>query len=120
MYLLDWSKDDVYKPELLSYYRGSPGDTTMVKIKPVFFNIKTKKEVKTNLPTHTHINSVGREWTDESGVVLAQIPYRGFQKIEVLKLDLNTKKSQILITETSKTNIDNFEYRYLEKVSGVL
>ena len=120
MYLLDWSKDDLYKPELLSYYRGSPGDTTMVKIKPVFFNVKTKKQVKSNLPTHTHINSVGREWTSESGVVLAQIPYRGFQKTEVVKVDLNSQKSETLIKETSNTNIDNFEHRYLEKSQKIL
>ena len=30
MYLLDWSVDTLYRPKLLSYYRGSPGDTTMV------------------------------------------------------------------------------------------
>ncbi len=120
MYLLDWSQDDLYKPALLSYYRGSPGDTTMVKITPVFYNIATKKEVKTNLPTHTHINSVGKRWTEKSGVLLAEIPYRGYQKNEVVQVDLNTRKSKTLITETSKTNIDNFEYRFLEDVQKVL
>ena len=28
MYMLDWSVDTLYRPRLLSYYRGSPGDTT--------------------------------------------------------------------------------------------
>ena len=120
MYLLDWSKDGVYKPELLSYYRGSPGDTTMVKMKPVFFNVISKKQVKTNLPTHTHINSVDTEWTKKSGVALAHIPYRGFQKNEVIQVNLNTNKSKALITETSKTNIDNFEYRFLGKSQKIL
>ena len=36
MYLLDWSVDTLYRPRLLSYYRGSPGDTTMVHYIPVF------------------------------------------------------------------------------------
>jgi len=49
MYLLDWSIDSLYKPKLLSYYRGSPGEKTMVQIKPVFYNIETKQEVKTSL-----------------------------------------------------------------------
>ena len=120
MYLLDWSQEDKYKPELLSYYRGSPGDRNMVKIKPVFYNTSTKKEVKTNLPTHTHINSVGTRFTEKSGVVMAQIPYRGFQKNEVIQIDLNTRKSKTIITETSKTNIDNFQYRLLEDKQKVL
>jgi dipeptidyl-peptidase-4 len=120
MYLLDWSKDDVYKPELLSYYRGSPGDTTMVKLTPTFFNVATKKQVKTNLPTQTHINSVSNQWTNASGVLLAQIPYRGFQKNELVQVDLNTRKSKVVLTETSKTNIDNFEYRLLEKSQKIV
>ena len=120
MYLLDWSKDGVYKPELLSYYRGSPGDTTMVKMQTTFFNVATKKQVKTNLPIQTHINSVNSRWTNTSGVALALIPYRGFQKNEVIEIDLNSKKSKIVITETSKTNIDDFEYRHLEKSQKIL
>jgi dipeptidyl aminopeptidase/acylaminoacyl peptidase len=120
MYLLDWSQDDLYKPALLSYYRGSPGDTTMVKVTPVFYNVQTKKEVKTALPTHTHINSVGTRFTEKSGVVMAQIPYRGYQKTEVVQVNLNTKKSTTIVTETSKTNIDNFEYRLLEDKQKVI
>jgi hypothetical protein len=46
--MLDHSIDSLYKPKLLSYYRGSPGDTTMVMVTPVFYNVKTKKEVKTS------------------------------------------------------------------------
>lgn len=120
MYLLDWSQDDLYKPALLSYFRGSPGDTTMVMITPVFYNVQTKREVKTTLPTQTHINSVGTRFTEKSGEVFAQIPYRGYQKNEVVQIDLNTRKSKTIITETSDTNIDNFEYRLLEEQQKVL
>ncbi len=120
MYLLDWSKEDVFKPELLSYYRGSPGDTTVVKLKPIFFNVTTKKQVESNLPTNTHVNSVSSQWTNTSGVALAHIPYRGFQKNEIVQVDLNTRKSKVLITEISKTNIDNFEYRFLENSQKII
>jgi len=50
MYLLDWSIDSLYKPKLLSYYRGSPGDTTMVHTKPIFFNVDNKKRGKNESP----------------------------------------------------------------------
>lgn len=120
MYLIDWSKTDTYKPELLSYYRGSPGDTNMVKLKPVFFNIETKKQVQSNLPTNTHINSVSLQWTNKSGIAIAEIPYRGFQKKEILQVNLNNNTSKILVHETAETNIDNFEYRYLEKAEKII
>ena len=48
MYLLDWSIDSLYKPKLLSYFRGSPGDTTMVKVTPVFYNVATRTRTTKN------------------------------------------------------------------------
>lgn len=114
MYLLDWSIDSLYKPKLLSYYRGSPGDTAMVHLTPVFFNIDSKKEIKTNLPTGTHINSVGTEWMKTSGKLIASYPERGYLKQYVKLVDLNTGEERSLIEETSDTGIDNFEYRLLE------
>jgi dipeptidyl aminopeptidase/acylaminoacyl peptidase len=120
MYLLDYSIDSLYKPKLLSYYRGSPGDTTMVYEKPVFYNITTKKEVKTNLPTETHINSVSTRWSEESGVLFASYPERGYQKLHVKKIDLKSGTEQTLIIEQSITNIDNFEYRLFDNDQKII
>jgi len=120
MYLLDWSKDDLYKPKLVSYYRGSPGDTTMVHLTPVFFNVATKKEVKTNLPRGTHINSVGVNWMKASGKLIASYPERGFLKETVKLIDLNTNTEKTLIEETSDTGIDNFEFRLLEEQQKII
>ncbi|WP_299556335.1 prolyl oligopeptidase family serine peptidase [Seonamhaeicola sp.] len=110
MYLLDWSIDSLYKPKLLSYYRGSPGDTTMVHVKPVFYNIEKKQEVKTQLPKNTHINSVSIQWTDKSGVILANYRPRGFKNEFVKEVDLNTATERTLIQEISDTNVDNFRF----------
>lgn len=115
MYLLDNSIDSLYRPKLLSYYRGSPGDTTMVHVTPVFFNIETKKEVETVLPTGTHINQVAVEWMEKSGEFLAEYSDRGFKKETLKRINLNTGEEQTLIEESSKTNIDNFWFRLLEK-----
>ncbi|MFD1616393.1 S9 family peptidase [Gelatiniphilus marinus] len=111
MYLLDHSIDTLYKSKLLSYYRGSPGDTTMVHVTPVFFNVETNKEVKTNLPTGTHINSVAIQWMKNPGELLANYSERGYKK-EILKhVNLNDGTEETLIEETSETNIDNFWFR---------
>ncbi|MBA6153176.1 DPP IV N-terminal domain-containing protein [Gelidibacter gilvus] len=120
MYLLDHSIDSLYKSKLLSYYRGSPGDTTMVLVKPVFFNVESKTEVKTDLPTGTHINSVAVQWMERSGQFLASYAERGFQK-EFLKLiDLKNNTEKTLIAETSTTNIDNFWFKKLEGKQKVI
>jgi dipeptidyl aminopeptidase/acylaminoacyl peptidase len=120
MYLLDWSIDSLYKPKLLSYYRGSPGDTTMVKITPVVYNLKDKKEVKTNLPTQTHINSVSTSWMKSSGQMLASYSERGYLKEYVKLLDVDKGTEDTLIEEISDTGIDNFEYRLLEDESKLI
>lgn len=114
MYLLDWSIDSLYKPKLLSYYRGSPGDTTMVHVKPVFFNVESKREVKTSLPSQTHINSVEVQWTERSGRLIASIPERGYLKRTIKLIDLNSKLEEVLLEEESNTGLDNFEYRVID------
>lgn len=120
MYLLDHSIDSLYKSKLLSYYRGSPGDTTMVHVTPVFYNVNTKKEVKTNLPTGTHINSVAIEWLEKSGEFLAEYSERGFKKEFLKYINLNNGEEKTLVEETSKTNIDNFWFKKLEKLQKVI
>ncbi len=110
MYMLDWSVDSLYRPRLLSYYRGSPGDTNMVYVKPVLFDVKNKRQVAIDIPANTHINYTQLNWTNESGVCIAQEVERGFKKNTLRKLDLNTSSMETLMEESSKTNIDNFNY----------
>lgn len=119
MYLLDFSIDSLYRPKLLSYYRGSPGDTTMVYVEPVFFNVESGKEIKTNLPRSTHINSTDVTWSKNSDLVFLESTSRGFQNKSIHTLDLKTEKLEQLYTESSKTNIDNFVYKLAED-SGLL
>lgn len=115
MYMLDWSVDTLYRPRLLSYYRGSPGDTTMVHMIPVFYDIQKRTQIRTQLPRLTHINGISFRWSAEEGKVFAYYSERGFQKANILQLDLRRGRSTNLITDRSKTNIDNFSYWLLEK-----
>lgn len=119
MYLLDWSQDSLYRAELLSYYRGSPGDTTMVYDLPVFFNIESGKEIHPPITKGTHINSASIRWSETSGLVYILEQKRGYQHIKLSTFNLNTKELNLIYEESSKTNIDNFSYRLAEK-SGYL
>lgn len=115
MYLLDWSIDTLYRPKLLSYYRGSPGDTTMVYVEPVFFNVQTGQEIKLNLPKSTHINQIQVTWSKTPGKVFLEHLSRGFQNINMYTFDLASGQRNLLYTESSSTNIDNFVYEFAEK-----
>ena len=110
MYLLDYSIDSLYRPKLSGYYRGSPGDTTMVHMIPVFFDVEKKEKIPLDLPRNTHINSASFRWSKTSGMVYMTNPERGYQKTELSRIDLEQNKIENLITETSNTNIDNFNY----------
>lgn len=119
MYLLDWSIDTLYRPRLLSYYRGSPGDTTMVYMEPVFFNIESGQEIKVDLPRSTHINTVDVEWSKSPNKIFLTSMSRGYQNLHIHTLDLDTEKLQRIYSESSETNIDNFDYELAED-SGYL
>lgn len=119
MYLLDWSMDTLYRPRLLSYYRGSPGDTTMVYMEPVFFHIQSGKEIQPALPRSTYINAVRVKWSDSPGKVYLDRGSRGYQNHCIYSFDLNTAKLDTLYWESSPTNIDNFTYELAEE-SGLL
>jgi len=119
MYLLDWSVDSLYRPRLLSYYRGSPGDTTMIYMEPVFFHVKTGREIKADLPRSTHINDISVEWSLTPGNVYLSRSSRGYQDYSIYTFDLHTEQIQTLYSESSSSNIDNFTFELAEK-SGLL
>lgn len=120
MYLLNWSIDSLYRPKLLSYYRGSPGDTNMVYMIPVLFEVENGREIRPDLPRNTHINSVSTRWSESGETLFADYATRGFQNQFVHSIDMKTLQMQELIHEQSNTNIDNFFYMVLEEKGKVL
>lgn len=120
MYLLNWSIDTLYRPKLLSYYRGSPGDTNMVYMIPVLFEVENGREIRPDLPRNTHINQVSTRWSEKGETLYADYATRGFQNQHVKSIDMKSLQMQELIHENSKTNIDNFFYVVLEKMGKIL
>ena len=120
MYLLNWSIDSLYRPKLLSYYRGSPGDTNMVYMIPVLFEVESGREIKPGLPRNTHINEVSARWSKSGEMLWADYPERGYQNQYVLSLELKNFKTDTIIHEKSKTNIDNFNYQLIEELGKII
>lgn len=120
MYLLDWSKDELFKPRLLSYFRGSPGDTNMVMQRPVVFDVHAREELELELPTNTHINPVYISWSEREGEAYTSYAERGYQKEYLKHINLEKAEVKTLITEESNTNIDNFTYTTLDSIGKVI
>jgi dipeptidyl-peptidase 4 len=120
MYLLNWGIDSLYRPKLLSYYRGSPGDTNMVYMIPVLFEVENGREIRPDLPRNTHINQVSTRWSESGETLFADYATRGFQNHYVLSINMKSLQQETLIHEQSKTNIDNFFYMVLEEKGKIL
>jgi dipeptidyl aminopeptidase/acylaminoacyl peptidase len=119
MYLLDWSIDTLYKPKLLSYYRGSPGDTDMVYMLPVYFNVSTGEEIRKD--EFRNVNAASFEWSKtEPGISYIENGKRGYQQVDLYRFDVNTKQQQTLYTEKSATNIDNYNSRLTEEGDQII
>jgi dipeptidyl-peptidase 4 len=105
MYLLDFSVDTLFRPRLLSYYRGSPGDTTVVYQIPVIFNLDTGAEIAIDVPPIPHFISVPFTWTSNADSLYCLYAHRGFKKVEVIKTDASTGNTEVLLTESSDTSV---------------
>lgn len=118
MYLLDWSVDTLYRARLLSYYRGSPGDTDMVYMTPVIFNIETGEETIQN--EFRNVNQASFEWSKEPGIIYCENYVRGYQQVDLYRLDLNKKTNELLYHEKSTTNIDGYSSMLQEEFGKII
>ena len=118
MYLLDWSVDTLYRARLLSYYRGSPGDTDMVYMTPVIFNTETGEE--DIIDEFRNVNQASFEWSKEPGIIYCENRVRGYQQTDLYRLDLNKKTNELLYSEKSKTNIDGYSSEIFEKFGKII
>lgn len=106
MYLLDFSKDEKFRPTLLSYYRGSPGDSTIITYIPVIFDLETKKERQLPELTSPHFIGLNLRW-DKTGEKLSGFHFpRGFKKYSLLEIDASTAEIRTVFTAESETHIN--------------
>lgn len=106
MYLLDWSKDEKFRPELLSYYRGSPGDSTVVNYIPVIFDLEKKTEKKLTELSAPHFIGVNLRWSvDSKNLNGFQLP-RGYKTYHLIDLDAETFETRKVLSESSPTHVN--------------
>lgn len=115
MYLLDWSVDTLYKPRLLSYYRGSPGDSTLVKMTPLYYDMTDLNRAPVRLPPRDYIANYAVQLMEQKNTLLVVDRNRGYKKADYLTVDLTTGKQELLFSESSETNVKSPDAQVLEK-----
>ena len=106
MYLLDFSVDTLFRPRLLSYFRGSPGDTTVVYQLPVIFDLDSGSETFIDVPPIPHFMGVPFIWSDDSRSLHALYAHRGFKRADVIRVDAGTGNTETVVSETSDTSVE--------------
>lgn len=123
MYLLDFSIDSLYRPELLSYYRPSPGDTTFVQLNPLIIDIESQKIIPIKLEPTPQMLDLGGNlfWSKINNRIYGTYDHRGFQQKDYLDIDPETGGIRVVHSEKSKTNIDYLtRFRYIEEENFAL
>jgi dipeptidyl aminopeptidase/acylaminoacyl peptidase len=54
------------------------------------------------------------QWSKQPGIIYCENHLRGYQRVDLYRLDLNKKSKELLYQEASPTNIDNFQKWILE------
>lgn len=106
MYLLDFSVDTLFRPRLLSYYRGSPGDTTLVWYRPVIFDLTSGQEIFIDIPPVPHFNGLPLEWTEDSESLFGVFAHRGYKQADLIRVDAISGRVETIISEASDTSVE--------------
>ena len=115
MYMLDFAEQEKFRPTLLSYFRGSPGDTTVVTYIPVIFDVSTKKETVLSALTSPHFIGVDMLWESDSQRLRGVHTYRGYKQIDIFEVEAESGKIKTIYAEKTDTylNRDIFLYQKL-------
>ncbi|WP_051315436.1 S9 family peptidase [Algoriphagus terrigena] len=106
MYLLDFSKDEKFRPDLLSYYRGSPGDSTVVMYIPVIFDLEKKSEKKLPELSSPHFIGINLRWSEDSKKLSGFYFPRGFKEFQLIEINSETSDLRKIYSESSATHIN--------------
>ncbi|PZX54765.1 S9 family peptidase [Algoriphagus chordae] len=107
MLLLDNSQDDKFRPQLMGYYRASPGDTSVVMYTPVLFDVESKVETKFPELSLPHFIGMYFNWDSTSENLYGTYLQRGFKSFSILEINAATKQTRKVYTESSPTHINN-------------
>jgi dipeptidyl-peptidase 4 len=106
MYMLDYSKEEKFRPDLLSYYRGSPGDSTVVMYIPVIFDVEKKEEKRIPELSAAHFIGIQLRWAEDGNSLSGFHFPRGYKEYHLIELEASTLAIRKIHSESSPTHIN--------------
>lgn len=107
MLLLDNSQDNKFRPQLMGYYRASPGDTTVVMYTPVLFDVESQEETKFSGLSLPHFIGMNLSWDSESENLYGIYLQRGFKSFDLIEINVDSKEIRKVYTESSPSHVNN-------------
>ena len=107
MLLLDNSQDDKFRPQLMGYYRASPGDKTVVMYTPVLIDIESKETTKFQGLSLPHFMGMYFNWDPDSKNMFGTYLERGFKSFDLIEINVDSKQIRKVYSESSPTHINN-------------
>lgn len=118
MYFVESTPDSAFLPKLHRKEYLRPGDALPIKT-PVLFSVEDKKQLEVQpLSIDDQFSLDNLQWNDNSKAFTFEYNQRGHQVYQVIRVDAETGKAEVLINETSETFIDYSGKRYRFDVEG--
>jgi dipeptidyl aminopeptidase/acylaminoacyl peptidase len=107
LYLLQSVPEQGFRAQVWAYERSLPGDTEYATVEWVIFDIATGRRTPVQLdPQPSFLVWSLPQWSKDSQRLWITIYKRGYQQLDLFEIDAATGTAKVLITETSKTNVD--------------
>ncbi|MCF8223496.1 MAG: S9 family peptidase [Bacteroidales bacterium] len=117
IHYVESSPDNQIQPKHHSYEYTKPGDALPQKY-PQVFNVITRERIKVDESLIPNQYSVGRfDWSRDSKRLTYEYNKRGHQVYQVISIDAETGKQDVIVNEESETFIDYSGKRYRYNVS---
>lgn len=119
-YFLNWTDDSIKTARLLFQYYANPGDTGIIKLIPVFYNVENGEEWKKESSPGIYSNVPYYNWSKNPGIIYENYFQRGRKKFSLNRIDVNQKTEDTLYSESSETYIEQFPYELDEEANRIL
>jgi len=105
LYMYNSSPKEGFRAEVHSYERPIAGDKDLTRISYTIFDTETGTEIKCDLPENGVFLEYGFKWLNKTKAYTLRY-YRGYQKRELIELDVITGESRVIISESAETYVD--------------
>ena len=96
---------DGFRAEVYSYERPIAGDKELTRVCYAIFDTETGKKIDCDLPENATFLEYGFQWKSNTKAYTLRY-YRGYQKRELIEVDVETGKSRTIVSETADTYVD--------------